>query len=182
MTSIIRCERASGETPKRLMSKRKIDADLFRKAWSHFATGVTIVTTPEADGLEGAVHGMTANGVASVSLEPPLALAVIGHERNTHPLIVSNERFGISILAAGQEAVAHHFTMAWEERKLNPSPATLVLGQSRVIAGALAAMDCALVESYESGDHTIFVGRVEEIVIGDGEPLVYFRRGFWGLA
>ena len=160
------------------MSKSKIEADLFRKAWSNFATGVTIVTTAEVDGHSDAVHGMTANGVTSVSLDPPLALAVIGHERNTHPLIVSNERFGISILAAGQEDVARHYTMAWEERRLKPSPDTLVLGRSCVIAGALAAMDCALVESYESGDHTIFVGRVEEIAIGEGKPLLYFRRGF----
>lgn len=160
------------------MSNSKIEPDLFREAWSNFATGVTIVTTPEARSDGGAVHGMTANGVASVSLDPPLALAVIGHERNTHPLIVSNERFGISILGSCQVEVARHYTLALEERKLNPNPATVILGKSRVIAGALAAMDCALVESYEAGDHTIFVGLVEGVAIGEGRPLVYFRRRF----
>ena len=159
-----------------------VASNTLREAWSNFATGVTIVTTQESGGEGSAVHGMTANSVASVSLEPPLALAVIGHERNTHPLIVANERFGISILADHQAEVARHYALAWEERKRVSHPATVALGKSQVISGALAAMDCALVESYESGDHTIFIGRVEDIVISEGAPLLYFRRGFAQLA
>ena len=158
----------------------KIGSVEFRRAWSNFVTGVTVVTTQESDG--GEVHGMTANGVASVSLEPPLALVIIGHERNTHPLIVRNRRFGISVLSAEQSEVARHYTMAFEERRLLAQPATVALGRSRVISGALAAMDCRLVESYESGDHTIFVGEIEGLEIGDGAPLVYFRSQFVSLA
>ena len=163
------------------MAEANVTPELFRRAWSNFATGVTVVTTREADAESETVHGMTANGVASVSLEPPLALVIIGHERNTHPLIARNRRFGISILSSEQVHVAVHYTMAWEQRRLMTQPEMETLGQSRVIAGALSTMDCRLVESYESGDHTIFVGQVEAIGIGEGEPLLYYRSYFAGL-
>ncbi|MBT3555648.1 MAG: flavin reductase family protein, partial [Chloroflexi bacterium] len=59
---------------------------MYRDAWSRFATGVTVITTVEPS---GAVHGMTASSVTSVSLDPPLVLAVIGESRQTHALIES---------------------------------------------------------------------------------------------
>lgn len=163
------------------MANANVTPELFRRAWSNFATGVTVVTTRESEEDSEVVHGMTANGVASVSLEPPLALVVIGRERNTHPLIARNGRFGISVLSAEQAHVARHYTMAWEQRRELPQPEMELVGQSRVIAGALSTMDCRLVESYESGDHTIFVGQVEAIAIGNGDPLLYYRSGFAAL-
>lgn len=163
------------------MTADNVTPELFRRAWANFATGVTVVTTHESDAGSDTVHGMTANGVASVSLEPPLALVVIGHGRNTHPLVMRNRRFGISVLSADQAHVARHYTMAWEERRQLPPPKMVSLGQSRVISGALSTMDCRLVEAYESGDHTIFVGEVEAIGIGAGDPLVYYRSGFAAL-
>ena len=69
------------------MANTEVTADLFRSAWSNFATGVTVISTTEVD---GGVHGMTANSVTSVSLEPPLALITIAHERNSYPLVKQN--------------------------------------------------------------------------------------------
>ncbi len=159
------------------MTESNVTPDLFRKAWSNFATGVTVITTREANGSDG-VHGMTANGVASVSLVPPLALAVIAHGRNTHPLVSRNLRFGLSVLATDQAPVARHFTVPAEARASMDPVATVELGKSAVIAGALTAMDCRVVQSIESGDHTIFIAEVEEIKLNRGEPLIYFRSEF----
>ena len=157
------------------MATCDITTEIFRSAWSNFATGVTIITTKESDDI---VHGMTANGVASVSLEPPLALAIIGHERNTHPLIVQNQRFGISILSSQQQQIARHYTIPYEERLKLASPQTETLGESKVISGALTTMDCRVIDSYNAGDHTIFIGQVENINIGKGAPLLYFQSSF----
>jgi len=52
----------------------------FRKAMGCFATGVTIITVD----LDGEVHGMTANALASVSLDPPLLLVCVDHSARTH--------------------------------------------------------------------------------------------------
>ncbi len=147
----------------------------YRRAWSRFATGVTIITTVEPDGT---VHGMTANGVTSVSLDPPMALVCVGHNRNTYGLIAATGRYGMSVLAASQELVAKHFTLPPESRPENHSIRFIELGNSPVVAGAIAAMDCRVVAAYESGDHTIFVAEVESVRTGEGPPLVWYEGGF----
>jgi flavin reductase (DIM6/NTAB) family NADH-FMN oxidoreductase RutF len=152
-----------------------VDPALFREAWARFATGVTVITSAEPD---GGVHGMTANGVVSVSVTPPLALASIAHERNTHPLIVRSRRFGISVLAKGQERIALHFIMPHVDRPADSDIEYVRLGESAVVAGALATMDCAVVKEYEAGDHTLFIAEVRSADFTDGEPLLWFRSGF----
>ena len=125
---------------------------------------------------------MTANSVASVSLDPPLVVAIIGHERNSFPLVASNGRFGISVLTQDQRGVARHFTVPKNIRETLPQPLTCALGHSTVIAGALATMDCRVTAQIGAGDHTIFVAQVEHIEIGSGEPLVFFQSQFAELA
>ncbi len=135
-----------------------------------------MLTTPEIDG--SGVHGMTANGVASVSLVPPLALAIVGHERNTFPLLAANRRFGISVLTLEQRGIARHFTVPDEIRATLPPPPTEPLGESAVISGALAAMDCRVVEAFQAGDHTVFIAEVEHVKVGFGHPLVFYESRF----
>ena len=162
------------------MSNTEVTSELFRTAWSMFATGVTVITTAESDG--SGVHGMTANGVASISLEPPLAMVTIGLERNTLPLIVQHQRFGISVLTVDQQGTARHFTVPDEVRKTLPQPATEILGKSAVISGSLASMDCRVVETVPAGDHKIFLAEIEQIKIGHGHPLIFYQSQFAELA
>ena len=163
------------------MSLDAVSAENFREAWSCFCTGVTVITTPELsdDGsTDGEVHGMTANGVVSVSLEPPLALVSIGHNRNSYPLVRKNRRFAISILNTEQQAIARHFTKPPEERDPEHSISLIKLGDSKVIDGAIAAMDCSVVSEHEEGDHTLFVARVEHVRLNEGEPMLWYRGIF----
>lgn len=147
----------------------------FKKAWSRFATGVAVITTVEPGGQ---VHGMTANGVTSVSLDPPLALASVGHERNTHGLIESTGRFGISILKAGQAHIARHYTLPPSQRPADVRVRFDDLGATPVVAGALAAMACTVVAAHPAGDHTIFVAEVEAHSISEGNPLLWYMGRF----
>ena len=151
----------------------------YRRAWSRFATGVTVITTVEADGTP---HGMTANAITSVALEPPLALVCISHERNTFGLISESGKFGISVLGAGQRAAAEYFARRPEDREGDPPSGYAPLnGGHPVIDGALSAFECEVVSSHEEGDHTLFVGRVEAFETQDGEPLMWFESAFGGL-
>ncbi len=157
------------------MTGEAVTPEKFRQAWSNFSTGVTIITTPEAD---GEVHGMTANGVVSVSLTPPLALACIGHNRNSFPLIRKNRRFAISVLSSGQRAIADHYTRPPEARGSDSEIEFVALGESHGIAGALAVMDCRVVSEHEAGDHTLFIAEVERLNITEGEPMLWFQGRF----
>ena len=56
---------------------------LFKEAWGKFPTGVSVITTVQ----NGKIHGMSANGIASVSLDPPLVLVCIGHQRNSYKIV-----------------------------------------------------------------------------------------------
>ncbi len=151
--------------------------EMYRDAWSRFATGVTVITTIEPG---GAVHGMTASSVTSVSLDPPLVLVVIGEERQTHGLIESTGRFGMSILDSGQTDIAKHFATPPEVRGELDSQHIGKLAGSPVIKQAIAAMDCKVSAAYKAGDHTLFIGEVEAIQVGQGDPLVWFQRQFGG--
>ena len=150
---------------------------LYREAWSRFATGVTVITTLEPN---GSVHGMTASSVTSVSLDPPLVLVVIGEERQSHGLIEATGRFGISILDVCQAHISKHFAIPPESRASLESKHITTLSQSPVIQGAIASMDCSVIAGHKAGDHTVFIGEVEAIMIGDGVPLVWLERQFGG--
>ena len=79
-----------------------MNADLFRSSWGNFASGVSLVTTTEED---GSVHGMTANGIASISLDPMLSMVSVGHSANSYSIIKNTGRFGINILTEQQRSI-----------------------------------------------------------------------------
>jgi len=157
--------------------------EMYRDAWSRFATGVTVITTVEPD---GAVHGMTASSVTSVSLNPPLVLVVVGEDRHSHGLIESTGRFGLSILDTAQTDIALHFAIPPESRgETDPDHVATIsdgVPDTPVIANAIASMCCRVTAAYPAGDHTVFIGEVESITVGDGDPLVWFQRQFGGFA
>ena len=150
----------------------------YRRAWSRFATGVTVITTVEPDGTP---HGMTANAITSVALEPPLALVCVSHARTTYRLIAESGKFGMSVLGADQRAAAEYFARRPEDREGDPPSAyTSADGRHPVIEGALSTFECEVVSAHEEGDHTIFVGRVQAYETQDGEPLMWFESAFGG--
>jgi flavin reductase (DIM6/NTAB) family NADH-FMN oxidoreductase RutF len=152
---------------------------MYRDAWSRFATGVTVITTVEPN---GELHGMTASSVTSVSLDPPLVLVVIGEERQSHGLIESTGRFGISILDSAQTDIAKHFATPPEIRgDIDPKHIDTV-DDLPVIANAIATMYCKVSAAHKAGDHTVFIGEVKAIQVGEGDPLVWFQRQFGGFS
>ena len=140
---------------------------------------MTVITSLEPD---GAVHGMTASSVTSVSLDPPLVLVVVGEERQSHGLIASTGRFGISILDRQQTDIATHFSTPPEERGAIDAKNITTLSESPVIASAIAAMDCRVTSAHQAGDHTVFIGEVDAITVANGDPLVWFQRQFGGFS
>ena len=151
-----------------------IDADAFRAALGRFTSGVTVVTTRDAQGSD---HGMTVSAFCSVSLVPPLVLACIGHEASMHGLALRADHFGVSILASGQEALARRFADQRSDRFDGIGYSRGRLGVA-LIDDALAHLECTVVDRHEAGDHTIIVGRVEAAAYDQGRPLVYYRGGY----
>ena len=158
-----------------------VEPRAYRDAIGLFASGVTVITTR----LDDLVHGMTANAVTSVSLEPTLLLVCIDRRTHLHDLLMRADHFAVNILAADQEDLGNHF--AGRDRGA-AAPNTLrfvhndmpAAGHVPTIAGCLTALRCAVETRYEGGDHTILLGRVLDVVPGapDAAPLIWFAGGY----
>ena len=153
---------------------KEVAPERFRSVMGHFATGVTVVT---AGTPEGPV-GMTANAVCSLSLEPLLLLVAFDNGSRTLPVVRETGRFGVNILAAGQEDLARLFASKVGERDKFAGVAHTLHEGIPVIDGALAWIGCRLERLIAAGDHTIGIGAVEAAEAGSGEPLIWYRGGY----
>ncbi len=160
-----------------------VDPDRYRAVLSRFVTGVTVVTT--LDDRDGAARpfGTTVNAFSSVSLEPPLILVTIGRERSILPVLARTGRFAVSILAEEGQALSDCFaggpSAAPREDFCGARWHPSVNGQP-LLADALAWISCELERTIEAGDHTIHLGRVVDLSLGENEgwPLLYWRRQY----
>jgi flavin reductase ActVB len=148
-----------------------ITPDDFRHVLSHFASGVTIVTTCDADQRP---TGLTASAFSSVSLDPPLILICVDHKSQSYPHIREGKRFAINILHQGHEALSRRFASSRLDKFDGVSYTLGTLGVP-LLEQALAQLECQTVNEHVEGDHTIFVGRVQAVHVGHGEPLLYYR-------
>jgi flavin reductase (DIM6/NTAB) family NADH-FMN oxidoreductase RutF len=150
-----------------------IDDALFKRAMSHFASGVTVVTTEH----DGKPYGMTVASFASLSLHPPLVLVCIEKSVKSHDAIAAAGRFGVSILGAAQADVSGRFASKSDDKFSGMSVTRGELGVP-LIDGAICALECNVSAQLPGGDHTIFVGEVLHAQTADGAPLVYFKSGY----
>jgi flavin reductase (DIM6/NTAB) family NADH-FMN oxidoreductase RutF len=44
-----------------------------------------------------------------------------------------------------------------------------------MLQGSLAYLECRLHSAQDAGDHTIFIAEVEDVIVREGEPLLFFR-------
>ncbi|HXG85342.1 MAG TPA: flavin reductase family protein [Pyrinomonadaceae bacterium] len=151
-----------------------INKNEFRAALGRFASGVTVVTTRDADER---LHGITVSAFCSVSLEPPLVLVCIEKKAGSHHAFQAGKAFVVNLLAAGQQHVSDRFASRISDKfagvAYRPGIEDLP-----VLEDALANLECVLKYSYDAGDHTIFVGEIENARISDGEPLLYFHGNY----
>jgi flavin reductase (DIM6/NTAB) family NADH-FMN oxidoreductase RutF len=154
-----------------------VEAAQFRQLLGRFATGVTVVTAPRADGQPA---GMTASSVASVSLEPPLLLVVVDRKNDMHDALLAATHFAINILAADQEALARRFA-AVEANRFDGVGYREGRHGVPLIDGVLAHIECAKQASVPGGDHTVFFGLVTGGEVSERRPLLYYRGGYASL-
>ena len=151
------------------MSAIQTDSKAFRNALGQFATGVTVITTLDAEGNK---VGMTANSFSSVSLDPMLVLWSIAKTSKSFNAFVEAQQFAIHILSAEQKAVSAQFASNCDDRFCNV-PHHSGLGGIPVLDEYSAVFQCEMQSRYEGGDHIIIVGRVIEFDNCGKSPLVF---------
>ncbi len=149
-----------------------------RSMMARFATGVTVIAAREGPLLAG----MTANAIASVSIDPPLMLASVNRKSETHGAIIGSHAFAISILADGQQELADCFAQSTTAAKLQrfcDAPWREAETGSPILEGAIAYFDCRLIATHPGGDHSIFVGEIVAAGFEEhAEPLIWYASGY----
>ena len=155
-----------------------VTAEQFRKVVGHFATGVTVITTENAEGIR---YGLTANAFTSVSLNPLLVLVCLDNLLSGLETFKESKKFGLNILAEDQEDWSDYFSQSGTDR----SQAPYVTGKTGVplLEGVVAWLECEVTAMYPGGDHTIVVGEVKhaEIVEPEKDPLLFHNGRYRGL-
>jgi 3-hydroxy-9,10-secoandrosta-1,3,5(10)-triene-9,17-dione monooxygenase reductase component len=156
-----------------------IEPGAFRAILGHFATGVTVVTTLEGD----RPSGITVNALSSVSLEPALVMVALDRRRFITPTVRRIGRFAVNVLAEDQQPLSDCFAgadvtpgreafcgAAW-----TPGPTGLPL-----LDGALANLECTVVQTFSAGDHDLFIGQVDTLAATGRAtgPLLFYRREY----
>jgi flavin reductase ActVB len=161
------------------MTSLAVEPALFRDAMSRFPSGVVIATTRDE---AGEAHGFTASSFCSVSADPPLVLLCLATSATCHPAFARCHGFAISFLHAGQVEHAVRFATKGARKFDSLDRASTANGQPS-LSGALVTLDCTVEDRHPAGDHTIIVGQVRHIALGDdAPPAVYCNRAFHALA
>lgn len=160
------------------MSNTEFDAKDFRRALSQFPTGVTVITTTDA---EGNPVGVTASSFNSVSMEPTLVLWSIDKGANSLETFEKAEHFAVNVLASDQVSTSNNFASRGQDKFAN-AQYSLGLGNAPILDHYAAQFECKTWAVYEGGDHMILVGEVKKYRSNDSaEPLV-FSRGSYAVA
>ncbi|WP_416483322.1 flavin reductase family protein [Streptomyces sp. CL12] len=168
----LRCVRADERAP--------VDQDEFRRVLGTFASGVTVITAPAAEGERGPA-GFACQSFSSLSLDPPLVCFMVARTSTTWPRIARAGVFCVNILGADQAELCRAFAMRGADKFAGvphtPAPRT---GSPRLL-GATAWIDCAVHAVHPGGDHLIVTGRVDALGTTDDPPApLLFHRGDFG--
>ena len=146
----------------------------FRRACGRFATGVAIASVLDAPGTP---HGLTVSSFTSASLDPPLILICLGHRVSAIDAFRAAAHFGINVLAEDQRDLAERFARPGQDRF---DGLKWRRGQTGVpmLAGVLAAIECALRQRFTVGDHDVFVGEMVGARVAAGAPLIHFASHY----
>ncbi|HEU6456199.1 MAG TPA: flavin reductase family protein [Roseateles sp.] len=159
------------------ISSPDLSPAMLRQAFGSFATGVTVITTRDANGT---LVGLTANSFSAVSLNPPLLLWCISLTTPSFGAFRDCSHYAINVLSADQEEISNRFA--------NPSPNkfagldySIGAGGAALLNGSIATFECRNTHRYPGGDHLIMVGEVENYRVNMDTPLLFFASKYAGL-
>jgi flavin reductase len=162
------------------MEGKPVDAEQFKVGMRTLAGAVNIITSLQS----GHRYGMTATAVCSASAEPPTVLACINKLAGTHGAVAKSKAFCVNVLRAEDWELSTSFSGAQSgESRFKSRDWTRLATGSPVLIDALVSFDCRVVKSMVHGTHTIFLGLVEQVLIGKkGKPLLYSEGQYAKLA
>ena len=150
-----------------------------RRAFSCFATGVTVITGIDQNGKP---VGITISSFNTVSLNPPLVLWSIGSQSDLCNSFRIGQKQLIHVLDVNQKDLALVFAKQLNKNSIQMEHQIKPSGLMR-LANCLAYFECETIAVHEGGDHHIIVARVLSIEQdSDRHPLLFAQSQFNQLA
>ena len=147
------------------------DPQELRRVMGHFATGVTVITTKDADGNP---NGLTANAFMSLSLNPPLVLISVDKGATCYACFELQNGFTVNFLSEDQEEISRRFATKGAAKfaglKWHPGS-----NGAAIIDGAMGHIECKISQCHDGGDHTIVVGEIVNVSANGDRPLLFFK-------
>lgn len=142
----------------------------FKSGMRYFSGAVSIITTH----CEGVPAGMTATAVSSLTADPPMLLACINQGATSHQPIRSSGRFTVNVLSADDVAIARRFSIGDMGSRFQIGSWSRLPTGGLALESALVTFDCRLAQHIPIETHSIFIGRVEDVIVRTNRPpLVY---------
>lgn len=152
------------------MTESKFEKNDFRRALSQFPTGVTVITTLDADQKP---VGVTASSFNTVSMDPPLVLWSVDKNAFSAKIFENAEYFAVNVLAKDQMDTSNRFASRGED-KFKDVDYRSGIGGSPLLNHFSAQFECKTWNVYEGGDHFIIVGEVQNYAYNETtSPLVF---------
>jgi flavin reductase (DIM6/NTAB) family NADH-FMN oxidoreductase RutF len=156
-----------------------VDPESYKRGMRQLAASVTIVTTAH----EGQRRGLTATAVCSLSAGPPTLLVCVNRLAAAHDLIVAGGRFCVNVLAEEHAKLSRRFAGAETgEARFSAGTWEPLTTGAPALREAMASFDCELLHQLPVETHSVFIGRVVDVVSHPGRrPLLYADGCYVGL-
>jgi flavin reductase (DIM6/NTAB) family NADH-FMN oxidoreductase RutF len=161
---------------QRAASSNGVAFDAFCETFRGVPTAVSVVTARNGD---GGPHATTVSAFCSLSVDPPLLLVALDRSSDLLKLVEARGRFGVNVLAVGQEEIGAECARKGSE-KLAGASWRYDDGLPR-IDGSSAWLACDVQDLLSGGDHVIVVGLVTACETASKQPLLYHQRRFLSL-
>lgn len=152
------------------------DPRLFRDVLGHFASGITIISGVDDEGPVG----FTCQSFYSVSMDPPLVSFSVMTNSTSYPRIRDTGTFVVNVLSHDQHHVSSQFARKGADKWAGVDWSPTLAGNP-AIHDTLVWLECDIWAEHEAGDHSIVIGRVNEMSIAEvrtPEPLVFFKGAY----
>jgi flavin reductase (DIM6/NTAB) family NADH-FMN oxidoreductase RutF len=138
-----------------------MDADAKKTALRMIPYGLYVLT---AESKDGKIAAATVNWVTQTAFQPPLVVVGVKADSGAHSIIKESKSFALNILGKDQKGQAFTFfkPLEREGNTIGGEPFRKGALGAPILEKAPAFVECALVDTVEKGDHSIFIGEVKD--------------------
>jgi flavin reductase (DIM6/NTAB) family NADH-FMN oxidoreductase RutF len=160
-------------------------SDSFRASMRATAASVSLLTSRGADRQ---FYGMAVTSWASLSMDPPSMFVAVNRTASVHAIINTRRHFCLNLMSEANFGILERFSRSdMRDKRFTSEDWSEGPQGLPILRGALASQICTVQGTFDYGTHTIFIGRVDDVVLPDASannsiPLVWMNGSRASLA